>query len=318
MTTEDRDFAKKITTYLDRGAAELKSGTAYRLQLARTEALARLADPAPGGAVATGAFRRRHGVDRRPLWVPRRHPLLGRYPAHRRGAVRLPAMAGLSATAGHRGDGCRDPVLGPAHRRVPGPGIPELAEARIATTTDRILAVSLALAGMAGGAVAQPVALPSPAWSELSGLRAPDACADRVRVGQARRAAQAEMARPRAALSEDDRRMSSSGSGSRWARGFSSRPQQRAAAREQYKTIKQLPPEQKQDVRQKWERYQSLPPETRQDLATKPPVRARPRPIATSAPRRRRPHRLKPHPASAPMPPGNRRLSPLGVSVTCA
>jgi Protein of unknown function (DUF3619) len=45
MTTEDRDFAKKIATYLDRGVAELRSGTAYRLQLARSEALARLADP---------------------------------------------------------------------------------------------------------------------------------------------------------------------------------------------------------------------------------------------------------------------------------
>ena len=45
MTTHDDDFAKKITTYLDRGAADLKAGTAYRLQLARAEALARLADP---------------------------------------------------------------------------------------------------------------------------------------------------------------------------------------------------------------------------------------------------------------------------------
>ena len=45
MTTKDQDFAKKITTYLDQGTAELKPGTAYRLQLARAEALARLADP---------------------------------------------------------------------------------------------------------------------------------------------------------------------------------------------------------------------------------------------------------------------------------
>ena len=41
----DDIFAKKITTYLDHGVADLKAGTAYRLQLARTEALARLADP---------------------------------------------------------------------------------------------------------------------------------------------------------------------------------------------------------------------------------------------------------------------------------
>ena len=43
--TEDKDFAKKITTYLDQGAADLKPGIAYRLQLARAEAISRLADP---------------------------------------------------------------------------------------------------------------------------------------------------------------------------------------------------------------------------------------------------------------------------------
>ena len=41
----DDIFAKKITTYLDQGTADLKPGIAYRLQLARAEALARLADP---------------------------------------------------------------------------------------------------------------------------------------------------------------------------------------------------------------------------------------------------------------------------------
>ncbi len=45
MTISDDDFAKKITTYLDIGTADLKPGTAYRLQLARTEALSRLAAP---------------------------------------------------------------------------------------------------------------------------------------------------------------------------------------------------------------------------------------------------------------------------------
>ena len=45
MTTKDDDFAKKITTYLDKSTADLKAGTAYRLQLARQEALARLTDP---------------------------------------------------------------------------------------------------------------------------------------------------------------------------------------------------------------------------------------------------------------------------------
>jgi hypothetical protein len=45
MMKTEQDFAKKITGYLDNGTASLKAGTAYRLQLARQEALARLADP---------------------------------------------------------------------------------------------------------------------------------------------------------------------------------------------------------------------------------------------------------------------------------
>lgn len=46
MTRNDTDFAEKIATYLDAAAADLKPGTAYRLQIARREALSRLADPA--------------------------------------------------------------------------------------------------------------------------------------------------------------------------------------------------------------------------------------------------------------------------------
>ena len=46
MTTRDeRDFAEKIAGYLDTGAAELKPGVAYKLKIARQEALARLEDP---------------------------------------------------------------------------------------------------------------------------------------------------------------------------------------------------------------------------------------------------------------------------------
>lgn len=53
MTSEDK-FASKITAYLDAGTAGLKAGTAYRLQSARAEALARLSDPkrAPSMQVA--------------------------------------------------------------------------------------------------------------------------------------------------------------------------------------------------------------------------------------------------------------------------
>jgi len=39
------ETAKKITSYLDRGSAGLKSGTLYKLQLARQAALARLGEP---------------------------------------------------------------------------------------------------------------------------------------------------------------------------------------------------------------------------------------------------------------------------------
>lgn len=39
------EIAKKITGYLDRGTAELKAGSAYRLQCARQLALSRLAEP---------------------------------------------------------------------------------------------------------------------------------------------------------------------------------------------------------------------------------------------------------------------------------
>jgi hypothetical protein len=79
MTHRDDDFAKKITTYLDRSAADLKAGTTYRLQLARAEALARLADPrraaelqvadanAGGGSGTVGGDRRLWASGR--LWI---------------------------------------------------------------------------------------------------------------------------------------------------------------------------------------------------------------------------------------------------------
>lgn len=56
MSTDDRDFPKKIVTYLDLAAADLKAGTAYRLQLARQAALARVSDPKRAAELAlTGA-----------------------------------------------------------------------------------------------------------------------------------------------------------------------------------------------------------------------------------------------------------------------
>jgi len=41
----ETEISTKITRYLDNGTAELKAGTAYRLQLARERALVRLGDP---------------------------------------------------------------------------------------------------------------------------------------------------------------------------------------------------------------------------------------------------------------------------------
>lgn len=46
MIRDQDEFAKKIKGYLDSGAADLRAGTAYRLQQARAKALARLHEPA--------------------------------------------------------------------------------------------------------------------------------------------------------------------------------------------------------------------------------------------------------------------------------
>jgi hypothetical protein len=53
MTANEDLFAKKIAGYLDRDSALLRSGTAYRLQLARAKALDRLADAVAEGAPAS-------------------------------------------------------------------------------------------------------------------------------------------------------------------------------------------------------------------------------------------------------------------------
>ena len=70
----EREIAKKLTGYLDLGAAALKPGIAYRLQLARQKALAGAAEPrrvtelalASGG----GSFRdRRHLLMDARIWI---------------------------------------------------------------------------------------------------------------------------------------------------------------------------------------------------------------------------------------------------------
>jgi hypothetical protein len=64
----ETEIVKKITGYLDRGAAGLKAGTVYRLQLAREEALARFADPKRASELAlSGAGGGTLGGGRHPL-----------------------------------------------------------------------------------------------------------------------------------------------------------------------------------------------------------------------------------------------------------
>ena len=81
-------------------------------------------------------------------------------------------------------------------------------------------------------------------------------------------------------------------------------PQQRDAARQQYKSLRQLPPEKKGEVRQKWEQYQSLPPETRQELAKQPPPSAQGAGSGrTPAPAAQPPAGVAPRSSPAPMSP---------------
>lgn len=56
MTTHDDEFARKVTGYLDQGTASMRAGTAYRLQLARQQALARLDPQRARGTELSGAL----------------------------------------------------------------------------------------------------------------------------------------------------------------------------------------------------------------------------------------------------------------------
>ncbi len=68
----EREIAKKIATYLDRGAAGLKPGTVYKLQLARQAALARVErQPAAELALAgsRGSIWARRGLADVRIWL---------------------------------------------------------------------------------------------------------------------------------------------------------------------------------------------------------------------------------------------------------
>ena len=66
--TDEKQIAEKITAYLDQGTATLRAGTTYRLQQARSAALARL-DPAYAESLAlVPAFAGRSGSAGRRGW----------------------------------------------------------------------------------------------------------------------------------------------------------------------------------------------------------------------------------------------------------
>ena len=93
-------------------------------------------------------------------------------------------------------------------------------------------------------------------------------------------------------------------------------PQERAAARQQYKDLRGLPPEKQDEVRQRWQQYQTLPPEKKEELARQaPPPKPVPQPSGTrgATPQSAAPAGPRPAgPASPPaaVPPAAARRSP--------
>ena len=56
MTDRESEFARKLTRYLDRGVADMRSGTLYRLQQARAAAMAAAASRVPDVELATAGL----------------------------------------------------------------------------------------------------------------------------------------------------------------------------------------------------------------------------------------------------------------------
>jgi hypothetical protein len=56
MTDRESEFARKLTRYLDRGVADMRSGTLYRLQQARAAAMTAAASRVPDVELATAGL----------------------------------------------------------------------------------------------------------------------------------------------------------------------------------------------------------------------------------------------------------------------
>src|SRR5213593_1061740 len=115
-------------------------------------------------SVGARAFRRRHGHGRGRAPSAGRCPALDWYIADRRQRGLLPVLAIGSASARYRGNRRGDLVIGPAHRSLSGPGIPELAQ----TLRALIVVAALAAALVSAPSVAVPPISRSPNWAELS------------------------------------------------------------------------------------------------------------------------------------------------------
>ena len=146
------------------------------------------------GGGATGTVGRRPAPGSLRLW-------LGMAALVAVAALRLAAMASRPAGARVRGAGRADPVVRPADRRLPGSGIPELAQDFVRTADRPLLAAAVLLAA-APVAHAQ-IALESPVVAGALCRRKGRSCRRSRPIGTSSTPRASKVARHRAALSED-------------------------------------------------------------------------------------------------------------------
>src|SRR5665213_719531 len=203
---------------------------------------------------------------------------LARHRARRRGRLRLAAVAVVSPVADLRRARRADPVVGPADRRLPRPGIRRLAQD---VCQRLILALCVALALAAARPALAQLPLSSPKWSELSAQE---------------RATLAPLAPPEWDKLDAQRKHKWRGLAERYPRMTPERqarmrdqmqawsrltPDERHTARERYQALRKLPADQRAEVRRKWDEYNKLPPAERAAMrARSAGAPAGPRPLA--------------------------------------